>query len=354
MNIFYTASTARHIRDFHTAILDGLYKEGHSVTLACRGADGLDGPFEAMELPYAKSFLSPRNLAAWLALAKRFRRRRYDMVLTHTALAGFLTRTALAAAGKKGTVCVHTAHGYLFGKGAPAAGKLTYWFERLSAPVTDAVFTMNAEDAVSARKMVRKGGRVVPIPGMGIDLNRFRPAAPGEKETLRASLGLPGGTLLLYAAELSKRKNHKPLLRAIREIGRPDITLLLAGDGKLKAKLEKMAREMDNVLFLGYVQDTAPLLRACDGALSASRSEGLPHNIMEALASGLPAAASRVKGHTDLLEDLFDPQNPSETARAIEALAARSRQPRSLPGRKNLCGKEEAAAAFLQFLFSLT
>ena len=37
--------------------------------------------------------------------------------------------------------------------------------------------------------------------------------------------------------------------------------------------------------------------------MSASRSEGLPFNIMEAMYYGLAVVASRVKGHTDLLEE---------------------------------------------------
>ena len=357
MKIFYTASSARHIRDFHGCVLERLHREGHSVTLACREAGGLSGPFEPMELPYTKRFFSPRNLAVWMTLYKMFRRERYDMVLTHTALAGFLTRCALALAGKKETVCVHTAHGYLFGPGTPLTGKMTYPFERLCAPVTDAVLTMNAWDAAAARKLVRKGGRVCPIPGMGVDLARFRPAAPGEKAALRAALGLPDGRLLLYAAEFSKRKNHKPLLKAMREVAsrRPDTVLLLAGDGAKKAKLEKLARGCGNIVFLGYVQDTAPLLRACDGAVSPSLSEGLPHNVMEALACGLPVAASRVKGHTDLLGEanLFHPKKTSEIVRGIEAIAAEGQKPPFSGLGTALCGKEDAAEAFIRVLSEL-
>ena len=46
-----------------------------------------------------------------------------------------------------------------------------------------------------------------------------------------------------------------------------------------------------------------PLYALADAAVSASRSEGLPFNVMEAMHAGLPVAATRVKGHTDLLTD---------------------------------------------------
>ena len=58
----------------------------------------------------------------------------------------------------------------------------------------------------------------------------------------------------------------------------------------------------DRVLFPGQVQ-MAPWYGAADLAVSASRSEGMPFNIMEAMYYGLPVVASQVKGHTDLLEE---------------------------------------------------
>ena len=55
--------------------------------------------------------------------------------------------------------------------------------------------------------------------------------------------------------------------------------------------------------FPGHVADMASLYRAADAAVSASRYEGLPFNIMEAMHCGLPVVASRVKGHVDLIEE---------------------------------------------------
>jgi glycosyltransferase involved in cell wall biosynthesis len=45
----------------------------------------------------------------------------------------------------------------------------------------------------------------------------------------------------------------------------------------------------------------AEIVPLCDAAVSASRYEGLPFNLMEAMACGLPILASDIKGHRDLL-----------------------------------------------------
>ena len=58
---------------------------------------------------------------------------------------------------------------------------------------------------------------------------------------------------------------------------------------------------MERVHFPGFVRDMETYYRAADICVSASRSEGLPFNVMEAMACGLPVIASDVKGHQDLV-----------------------------------------------------
>ena len=68
---------------------------------------------------------------------------------------------------------------------------------------------------------------------------------------------------------------------------------------------KEQARQLqveDRVLFPGQVKNMAALYHCCDVCVSASRIEGLPFNIMEAMYCGLPCIASRVKGHEDLLQ----------------------------------------------------
>ena len=83
----------------------------------------------------------------------------------------------------------------------------------------------------------------------------------------------------------------------------PHVHLILAGQGALLDDCKALAQKLnvtDRVLFPGYI-DVNEWYSLADAAVSSSRSEGLPFNIMEAMYSGLPVVASKVKGHTDLI-----------------------------------------------------
>ena len=339
MKILYVASNARHIRDFHIPVINGLLNCGHELTVGCSGAGSLEEPIDktgigariaTVDIPFVKNYFSPRNLKAWRRVYRLLKSEDFDLVSTHTALAGFVVRSAALVAKRIGHwrgSCMHTVHGYLFGKNAPLTGRLTYPFERLCAGVTDALVVMNKEDMEHAAKLAGRNGAIYYIPGMGVDTVHFRPPESGEKdaarEALREELGLSEGFMIFCAAEFSARKNHRDLIRAMPYM--PSVNLLLAGDGGLIGKTKSLASRLGvggRVRFLGYVDDTAPYLLACDAVVSAARSEGLPFGVMEAMAAGVPVAASRIKGHVDLLPEsvLFSPGKPREIAERVTAV----------------------------------
>jgi glycosyltransferase EpsD len=114
--------------------------------------------------------------------------------------------------------------------------------------------------------------------------------------------------ICIYVGELSERKNQLFLLECVWRL-RFDwipIRLLLVGEGEMRAALEHEIEELelsDAVTLIGNAEPPTPYLAAADLYLSASRSEGLPFNIMEAMSLGLPIVASDVKGQRDLLRD---------------------------------------------------
>ena len=123
---------------------------------------------------------------------------------------------------------------------------------------------------------------------------------------MRQKWNIPGDAfVLIYAAEFSKRKSQGVLIRAMGLLPE-NVALVLAGDGALREECQGLAQRLGlggRVLFPGQVRDIPAWYAMADAAVSASRSEGLPFNIMEAMYADLPVAASEVKGHRDLITD---------------------------------------------------
>ena len=86
----------------------------------------------------------------------------------------------------------------------------------------------------------------------------------------------------------------------------PNIKLSLAGNGKSKEMLEKYILKNkleNNVKLLGYRTDIENLIRKSDLIISASKREGLPMNLVEALLCGVPVIASKNRGHSEIVQE---------------------------------------------------
>lgn len=305
--ILYTASSSAHLRSFHLPYLAALRSLGWDVTAAANGSgEGLGEGVRFFGVPFTKSFVSPKNFRAAALLARDIRKNRYDVIVTHTSLAAFFTRLGVMLAGKKHTRVVNTVHGYLF-DGDTGALRRTVLLaaEKLTAGVTDDILVMNRCDEAIAKKHRLCCGDVYFIPGMGVDFARFSPAAPEERAAARAAYSLPEDAVcLVCAAEFSQRKNQTLLLHTLSRLPENHY-LLLPGDGALledcKAEAETLGLS-SRCRFPGQLTDVRGALAAADICVSASRSEGLPFAVMEAMHMALPCVLTRVKGHEDLLD----------------------------------------------------
>lgn len=325
--VLFTASTWSHIANFHRPYLAAFRGQGWAVHAAC-GGEQRDIPEadRCIPLPFEKKMSSPANLRAALQLRRLVKEHRYTLICTHTSLAAFFTRLAVMGLPRR-PVVVNVAHGYLFDdRTSTLKRQILLTAERLTAPVTDLLLTMNRWDYDCARAH-RLGRRVENIPGIGVDFSRLAPLSPDDRASHRERLGLkPDDFLLVYAAEFSSRKNQSMLLRALPHLPK-QVRLALPGSGALLEDCRRLAETLgvaDRVLFPGHVE-MAVWYAMADAAVSASRSEGLPFNVMEAMYAGLPVVASAVKGHTDLLEDgktglLFPYDDDSAFIAAVQQL----------------------------------
>ena len=304
--VLFTASTYSHIVNFHLPYLRKFREEGWTVHVACGGSPmPIPDVERVIDLPLEKSMWSPKNLKASILLSDEMRREKYVLVITHTSLAAFFTRLALWGLEERPKV-INMVHGYLFDDDTPWLKRsLLLAAERWMATDTDLVLTMNQWDCELAERY-QLGGRVVQVPGVGVDLSRFDKVPPDTRQRLRKELGIPEDAfVLIYAAEFSARKSQKVIIRAMEHLPQK-VWLVLAGEGALREECRELSQKLgleDRVLFPGQVRDIPAWYAMADAAVSASRSEGLPFNIMEVMCAGLPVVASEVKGHSDLIED---------------------------------------------------
>ena len=132
----------------------------------------------------------------------------------------------------------------------------------------------------------------------GVDLARF--AGPADPQAL-AALGLsPASDDLLVgtAAPLRPEKNVARLLRAFAQLPTsPKAKLAIFGEGAERPRLEALADSLgiaDRVVFAGHVEALERVLGALDLFVLSSDTEQMPNSLIQAMAAGLPVAATAV------------------------------------------------------------
>ena len=304
--VLFTASTYSHISNFHLPYLSTFSHLGWTVHVACAG-NLVDFPEKnhIIKLTFEKSLFSYSNFKAVKILRRTMKDNHYDLICVHTSLAAFFTRLAAKTISPRPPLVVVN-HGYLFSdKPRGFREKLLLLAEKLVAKQTDLLLTMNQQDFLSARKN-RLSRCIIEIPGMGVDFSIQDQIREENLHQLATILqDKDDNFLLLCVAEFSSRKNQAMLIKALPHLPQR-VSLVFAGEGILLDHCRDLAKELkveDRILFLGQVDDLSVWYATVDAMVSASRSEGLPFSIMEAMYAELPIVASKVKGHTDLICD---------------------------------------------------
>jgi glycosyltransferase involved in cell wall biosynthesis len=157
----------------------------------------------------------------------------------------------------------------------------------------------------------------------GIDLALWRPVS------LDPALRRYGERLLLYVGRLQPWKGVETAVAALPDL--PGATLLVAGEGEDRARLEAQAARLgvaQRVVFLGTVprSDLPRLYSSVDLLLATSyASETFGISLVEAQACGLPVVASTFGGFPEVVDEgrtglLVPPRDPAALAAAVQAL----------------------------------
>ena len=131
--------------------------------------------------------------------------------------------------------------------------------------------------------------------------------------------------MILSVGEVNKNKNHKVGIEALAKLRDENTYYVICGRGPLMKVHKELAQSLgvsDRVILTGYRTDVADFYKMADVFLFPSFREGLPVAVMEAMASGLPVIATKIRGSSDLVQqgDLFEPTDVEGIAKAIETL----------------------------------
>jgi glycosyltransferase EpsD len=308
--ILFTATVDSHILNFHIPFLKWFKEQGYEVHVASNGNS--DIPFVDIKhnIPFERSPIKLANSKAYKQLKKIIDDNNYKLIHCHTPMGSVLTRLAAKKARKKETKVIYTAHGFHFFKGASLINWVLYYpVEKWMSKYTDCLITINDEDYECAVRKKLKACSIKKVNGVGIDLNKFKPQTLEKKKELRKQYGYDENDfILIYVAEMSYRK-HQDLLINVANILKtkiPNLKLLLVGTGDFIQKYKEQTKNLNleqYINFLGYRKDVPNLMTIADVAVSSSRQEGLPVNVMEAMATGLPLVVTDCRGNRDLVKD---------------------------------------------------
>jgi glycosyltransferase involved in cell wall biosynthesis len=204
---------------------------------------------------------------------------------------------------------LHTVHGWPFHEHQhPAAAATWRALERRTAPLADRLVVV--ADADREKGLEAGIGRPEQYATVrsGLELLLYG-ADPAARAQVRAELGLRQDAVVLGAVNrLSPQKDPLTLVRGLARVlrERPGTRLLLVGDGPLRSEVEREVETLGvapQVVMTGLRRDVPRLLAAMDAFVSASRWEGLPRTVLQAMATALPVLATAVDGVVDVVQD---------------------------------------------------
>jgi glycosyltransferase involved in cell wall biosynthesis len=297
-------AAAQRSRGHDVLVVAGTIPEGEaSMEYVARE---LDVPY--LRLPALKREVSIlADVEAIRTLRQLLRARQPDVFHTHTSKAGTTGRVAALLAGRRRPkVVVHSFHGHvLSGYFNTTRERAFRIIERALAHASDRLIAVSDEvrdDLVRFRVAPFEKFSVIPY---GFDLDWRLRHDDQVRMHKRAEAGAGDAAFVIgWAGRLTAVKRPLDLVRAAAAVD--GSVLVLAGDGELRADLEKLTDELgmsDRVHLLGYVADMGSWYPAFDAFLLTSANEGAPVVAIEAQAAGVPVVATDAGGTRAVVDD---------------------------------------------------
>ena len=265
------------------------------------------------------------NLKAIAEIRRIIVQGNYDIVHTHTKVAGVVGR--LAARAAKARVIVHHVHGWGSPEELPTGKRMLHLgLERLCARFTNRIIAVCKLDIQKGLANRISGVDKFALIYNGIELEEYRQCV--NEQQVRSELGLdPDCKLVGMIARLDKQKNPLDFIRAAAIVAKTysKVQFVFVGDGPLRLECERLINELnlrDKIILLGYREDVARILSILTITAMSSLWEGLPLVFLESMSAGKPIVANDVDGASEVVVDgetgfLVPPHEPGEMAERI-------------------------------------
>lgn len=315
------ASVASMLDLFNKDNIDILLELGYQIDVAANFKEGsitsqervdkyrqelVEKGIDIYQVPIPRKISKLKEIISSYQIVKKLAEEKdYKIVHCHSPIGGVVCRLAFRKARKRGTKVIYTAHGFHFFDGASKKAWILYYpIEKICSRYTDVLITINQEDYHRAQSF--KAQKVEYVPGIGVHTKEIEQIQV-DRDSKRMELGLDTDDFVLMSTgQLSVRKNHEVIIKAIAKIHNPKIKYLLIGFGEQEEKLKQLVMKLnieDRVIFAGYRDDVKEIVHVVDAFAFPSLQEGLPVSLMEAMAAGLPVVCSNIRGNVDLIKN---------------------------------------------------
>jgi glycosyltransferase involved in cell wall biosynthesis len=286
--------------------------------------DALVGDLEGLGVPTrCLGVRDERDLRWAWRLRTRLQREPVDVLHAHSPYPAGIARLVVRTLPRRlRPKLVYTVHNTFQSFATP-----TRVLNGLTYPLDDADIAVSVEVHETVWRRLQDRTEIVVH---GVLLEKVRREL-GTREETRAELGLlPDEVVVGTIANFRRQKDYPNLLataRLLLDRGWPG-RIVAVGQGPMEEEMRALHDRLDlgdRVLLLGRRDDAVRVLAACDVFTMASDNEGLPVALMEALALGLPVAATAVGGIPEAVTDgveglLVAPKDPEALAAAITAI----------------------------------
>jgi glycosyltransferase involved in cell wall biosynthesis len=272
------------------------------------------------------SLVAGRRLIMWpLRLRRLLAQETYDVVHLHSPLVAGVTRLVVRTIPRHRRPAVISTEHNTWDSYTPSTRLLN-----ASLCWTDA--KRWAVSTTVRNSVWRVFRRRVEVLVQGIVLDDVVPMAEADREALRSELGIgPDDVAAVTVANFRKEKAYPDLLAALASAisAQPALHSLIVGQGPLESEVRRIHASLglgDRCRILGFRRDVMRILAASDFFVMASRHEGYPLGLMEAMAAGLPVVATRVGGIPEAVTDgreglLVEPGDTRGLALSIQRMA---------------------------------